>query len=79
MEEAYADLHCWNTCNICGDLSPNTCPADLDGDSTIGVNDVLLLLVEFACSTNCAHDLDGDEVVGISDVLLMLSSFGNSC
>lgn len=79
VEHAYVDLHCWNTCNLCGDLNPNTCPADLDGDNFIGVNDVLMLLGEFGCSANCTTDLDGDGVVAIADVLNMLGMFGESC
>ena len=79
LEHAYVDLHCWNTCNLCGDLNPSTCPADLDDDNFIGVNDVLMLLGEFGCSTNCTTDLDGDGVVAIGDVLDMLGMFGESC
>lgn len=79
LEHAYVDLHCWNTCNLCGDLNPNSCPADLDGDNFIGVNDVLMLLGEFGCSVDCTTDLDGDGVVAIGDVLDMLGMFGESC
>ena len=79
LEHAYVDLHCWNTCNLCGDLNPNSCPADLDGDNFIGVNDVLMLLGEFGCSVDCTTDLNGDGVVAIGDVLDMLGMFGESC
>ena len=51
----------------------------LDDDNFIGVNDVLMLLGEFGCSTNCTTDLDGDGVVAIGDVLDMLGMFGESC
>ena len=52
---------------------------DFDDDNFIGVNDVLMLLGEFGCSTNCTTDLDGDGVVAIGDVLDMLGMFGESC
>ena len=79
LEHAYVDLHCWNTCNLCGDLNPDSCPADLDDDNFVGVNDVLMLLGEFGCSTGCTTDLDGDGVVAIGDVLDMLGTFGENC
>jgi hypothetical protein len=79
-DEVFADLHCWNTCTICGNLEPyNACLGDLDNDAFIGVNDVLLLLSDFGCTTNCTSDLDDDGVVAVNDVLLMLGAFGNSC
>lgn len=79
MEHAYVDLHCWNTCNLCGDLNPESCPEDLDGDAFVGINDVLLLLGEFGCNTDCAMDIDGDGGVAIGDVLNMLGMFGEAC
>jgi hypothetical protein len=75
----YADLHCWNTCDLCGDLSPNTCPADFDEDLFVGVNDVLLLLSDIGCTSTCAADLNGDGTVTISDVLDILGVFGEAC
>ena len=78
-DEVFADLHCWNTCTLCGSLEPNdACLGDLDNDAFIGVNDVLLLLSDFGCLNNCS-DLDDDGVVAVNDVLLMLGAFGTSC
>ena len=75
----YADLHCWNTCAICGNLDPSSCQADFDSDNSIGVSDVLMLLGEFGCSDNCTTDLDGDGTVAIVDVLSILGVFGEPC
>ena len=78
--EVFADLHCWNTCTLCGSLEPNdACLGDLDNDAFIGVNDVLLLLSDFGCTNNCNSDLDNDGVVAVGDVLMMLGAFGASC
>ena len=79
-DEVFADLHCWNTCTLCGSLEPNdACLGDLDNDAFIGVNDVLLLLMDFGCTNNCNSDLDNDGVVAVGDVLMMLGAFGASC
>ena len=78
-DHAYVDLHCWNSCAICGNLDPTFCPADLDNDSSIGVNDVLMLLAEFGCIAECSSDLDSNGSVGISDVLAILGLFGEDC
>ena len=80
VEHVYAELHCWNTCNICGSLAPILgCAEDLDGDLFVGVNDVLLLLGEFGCASSCAHDLNEDGQISIADVLAMLGMFGLNC
>ena len=75
----FADLHCWNTCTICGNLNPSSCQTDFDNDNYIGVSDLLMLLGEFGCSMDCTTDLDGDNTVAIADVLLILGLFGESC
>jgi hypothetical protein len=77
-DEIYAPLYCWGSCSLCGDLSP-ACPSDLDGDQLIGVDDLLLLLVEFGCLSNCEWDPNEDGKVDIEDLLTMLSSYGDSC
>lgn len=58
---------------------PSPCPEDIDGNSVVGVNDLLTLISEFGCSSNCNYDLDNDGNVFVSDVLIMLSAIGNQC
>ena len=55
------------------------CPADLNGDGTITVADVLIVLGEFGCASNCSADVDGDGAVTVGDVLALLSAFGEMC
>ena len=62
-----------------GSCEPCTCPADIDGDGTIGVSDILGVLAEFGCAANCTVDLDEDGQVGVSDILQVLAQFGEVC
>lgn len=56
------------------------CTGDLDGDSLVGVSDVLQLLSLFGCTTGCgAADINSNGLVGAADVLLVLAQFGDSC
>ena len=58
------------------DESP--CPADIDGDGTVGGADLSLLLGNWGpCSGNgCAGDLDGNGIVSGADLTLLLGSWG---
>ncbi|MDA0913516.1 MAG: M43 family zinc metalloprotease [Bacteroidetes bacterium] len=56
------------------------CPEDINGNGTVEVADVLLLLAEFGCTSNCsAADIDGDGAVSVSDILMLLAAFGEEC
>lgn len=52
------------------------CPADLDGDCSVGASDLLLLLASWGPCPGCAADLDCNLVVGASDLLILLASWG---
>ena len=65
-----------------GPLSPeeeSQCPEDLDGDGLVNVNDILLLLAEFGCTTDCTFDVNGIPGVDVADFLLLLGAFGMPC
>ena len=58
--------------------SPNT-PGDLDGDGSVGVADLLILLANWgpcADCDNCPADIDGDCIVSIADLLILLANWG---
>lgn len=56
------------------------CVGDLDGDSLVGVSDILQLLSLFGCTANCEMaDINNNGLVGSADVLLVLAQFGNTC
>ena len=55
------------------------CPNDVNGDGSITVADLLIVLSEFGCTSDCTADVDGDGSVTVADVLLVLSAFGSLC
>ena len=55
------------------------CPNDLNGDGSITVADILMVLSEFNCLSNCNADIDGDGAVTVADVLTLLAAFGQDC
>jgi hypothetical protein len=62
------------------DGNPISCPEDINGNGTVEVSDVLLLLSDFGCTSDCTGaDIDGDGAVSVTDVLLLLAAFGEDC
>ena len=60
---------------------PDECetPGDLNGDGTVGVDDLLILLGDWgpcADCDDCVADLDGDCGVGVKDLLILLGNWG---
>ena len=55
-------------------------PGDLDGDGTVGIFDLLILLSNWGPCPDppdpCAADLDGDGNIGILDLLTLLANWG---
>ena len=54
------------------------CPGDTNGDSTVGLDDLLTVLANFGLITDDG-DVDNTGGVDLNDLLLVLSNFGNSC
>ena len=52
-----------------------SCPADADGNGTIGASDVLAVLGAWG-SDDCTADIDQDGIVGASDVVALLGNWG---
>ena len=63
---------------MAGIPGPQT-PGDIDGDGSVGVKDLLILLGAWgpcdACN-DCPADLDGDCSVGVKDLLILLGNWG---
>lgn len=65
-------------------VPPPPCPGDVDGDGTIGLNDLSLLLASFDdCEGGASYqplaDMDGDACVTLTDLAMMLSAFDAPC
>ncbi len=64
---------------IAGEPVDGGTPGDIDGDGSVGVKDLLILLGSWgtcpACC-DCPADLDGDGTVGVKDLLILLGNWG---
>ncbi len=58
----------------CRPLPP--CPADLNGDGSVGILDLLALLAAWGTDPGGPPDLDSDGTVGILDLLALLANWG---
>lgn len=54
-------------------IEPILCPADLNGDVEVGVEDLLALLAAWGTPN---ADIDGDNDTGVSDLLILLADWG---
>ena len=65
----------------CGACAAPQCPMDANGDSTVGVDDLLLVLSAYGndCggATAACPDVDGDGAVNVEDLLAVLSGWGD--
>ncbi len=58
------------------DSQPPPCPWDLDGDTDVGVRDLLILLAAWGPNPGHPADFDGNDDVGVSDLLALLAHWG---
>ena len=52
------------------------CPWDLNGDGSVGINDLLSLLGQWGTDPGGPPDFDGDGTVGITDLIELLANWG---
>lgn len=60
----------------------NDCPADLNGNGTIGIEDLTILLSHFGMASGASPadgDLDSDDDVDLADLAALLAAFGTAC
>jgi hypothetical protein len=57
---------------LCG----GSCPADLDADGSVNIDDLLALLGAWATDPGGPPDFDGDGTVAIEDLLTLLGTWG---
>ena len=73
------DIASGDSSDVNGNGIPDECDADLDGDGSVGVKDLLILLGSWGpCDdcNDCIADLDGDCTVGVGDLLILLGNWG---
>ena len=51
------------------------CPADINGDGFVNVNDILELLSVYG-STDENGDINDDGIVGVDDILILIGTWG---
>jgi hypothetical protein len=65
------------------DCTPSApCPGDLDGDGTIGLGDLTVLLSNFGTASGAGPedgDMNADGAVDLTDLTAFLSLFGSTC
>ena len=54
----------------------DVCIADINGDGTVNVTDLLQVIASFGQCPNCIEDMDGDGFVGIFEILTLLDTWG---
>ncbi|MBC8310410.1 MAG: PQQ-dependent sugar dehydrogenase [Planctomycetes bacterium] len=59
-----------------GGCDPNNCPADINGDGTVGVADILGLIDSWGPCSGCDADVNDDGVVDVTDMLEVVGSWG---
>ena len=57
-------------------IEGNPCPADLDGDTSVGFGDLVQLLAAWGPCPGCDADLDDDDEVGFGDLVQLLAAWG---
>ncbi len=55
---------------------PSSCPWDLDGNTDVGIGDLLILLGAWGPNPGHPADFDGNDEVGVSDLLVLLANWG---
>lgn len=58
-------------------LCSNPCPADIDGSSTVDVDDLLTVIGSWGPCPGCAADINSDNVVNVDDLLAVIGSWGS--
>ena len=55
---------------------PEPCPADVNGDTEVGFDDLVVVLADWGSCSGCAADIDASGVVDFNDLLVLLGDFG---
>jgi len=67
-----------NAGNAVLSIAGSTCPADVNGDGVVDLNDLNLVLTNFGQETS-EGDTNGDGIVDLNDLNAVLTAFGTEC
>jgi hypothetical protein len=59
-----------------GGCDPNNCPADISGDGTVNVSDLLSMIKVWGPCSGCSADLNSDGNVDVTDLLEVVGAWG---
>ncbi|MCI0364161.1 MAG: hypothetical protein L0Y44_10625 [Phycisphaerales bacterium] len=59
-----------------GAVSGDTCPADINGDLVVNVNDLLAVISAWGAVGPNPADINADQVVNVIDLLAVISAWG---
>ena len=59
-----------------GACEPNNCPADITGDGTVGVADILAIIEAWGACSGCVADINEDGMVSVVDLLEVVGAWG---
>ncbi len=66
----------WSGVETLCDADPcSECPADVNGDGEVNVNDLLAIIAEWGASGG-SSDVDGNGTVDVSDLLAVIAAWG---
>ncbi|MCH2134795.1 MAG: hypothetical protein MK116_13725 [Phycisphaerales bacterium] len=79
IESAFKSICCqhWNGGGQANWILPESCPADLDTNCLVDVDDLLKIISNF--DGTGSGDLNCDGIVDVNDLLQMLDAFGENC
>ncbi|MBT5136174.1 MAG: hypothetical protein HOM36_01325, partial [Phycisphaerae bacterium] len=52
------------------------CPADVDGNGSVGVGDILTMIEQWGACSGCSGDINDDSVVNVTDLLEVVGGWG---
>lgn len=71
-----AFLSVWSALDEPPELPQCQCPADLNGDGSVGASDLAILLGSWGPCADCSADLNADGAVGPFDLATLLATWG---
>ena len=63
--------------NTVAEECPADCVEDINGDGTVSVSDLLMLIGAWGDCDGCVEDIDGSGVVDVSDLLTVIAAWGD--